>query len=250
MDPLPVYIGWDQRDALAFEVCVASLRKHASIPIRVIPLKHHDLRRRPNTYWREYHVDARGQMWDRRDGKPFSTGFSYTRFLVPMLENYDSHLALFCDADMLWRADIVELVELWDSTLSLMCVQHDHRPAERDKMDGVIQTVYDRKNWSSLMLMAPWRLKDLTTYRVNNATRDWLHGLAWVADQDIGALSESWNWLDGWSDPAIDPKVVHFTRGTPDMQGYENTAYADEWRAYAKDIERRAALAALFHSAA
>ena len=29
----------------------------------------------------------------------------------------------------------------------------------------------------------------------------------------------------------LNPKAVHFTRGTPDMPGYENVPYADEWRA-------------------
>jgi len=28
----------------------------------------------------------------------------------------------------------------------------------------------------------------------------------------------------------IDPAIVHFTDGVPDMPGYETAAYADEWR--------------------
>ncbi|MFT5438413.1 MAG: hypothetical protein ACI9MJ_000272 [Alphaproteobacteria bacterium] len=40
------------------------------------------------------------------------------------------------------------------------------------------------------------------------------------------------NWLEGWSSPDIDPKIVHMTRGIPTMAGFENIPYADEWRAY------------------
>ena len=40
-----------------------------------------------------------------------------------------------------------------------------------------------------------------------------------------------WNYLVGHSNSGIDPKVVHFTEGVPDMDGYEHVPYADEWRA-------------------
>jgi hypothetical protein len=33
------------------------------------------------------------------------------------------------------------------------------------------------------------------------------------------------------TDPAIDPKIAHFTNGIPDLPGYENVPFADEWRA-------------------
>ena len=40
-----VYIGWDPRDAVAFEVCRKSLLDHSSIPLTIIPLKDWELRR-------------------------------------------------------------------------------------------------------------------------------------------------------------------------------------------------------------
>jgi hypothetical protein len=39
-------------------------------------------------------------------------------------------------------------------------------------------------------------------------------------------VPESWNWLEGWSSPDIDPKIVHMTRGIPTMAGFENIPYA------------------------
>lgn len=223
-----VYIGWDQRDALAYEVCRHSLLKHASVPIEVVPLKDWELRAR-GVYWRDYYVDPRGQMWDRKDGKPFSTNFTYTRFCIPFLEDYGDEPVLFMDADMLMRADVAPLAEsLRDGAVA--CVKHDHAPRETTKMTGNIQAAYFRKNWSSLMVIRPSACTALTPYVVNNMAGRWLHGMLWLEDDKIVALPEEWNWLEGWSDPALDPKVVHFTRGTPDMPGHEDVPYAEEWR--------------------
>lgn len=131
---------------------------------------------------------------------------------------------------MLWRADIAELLDLAGDA-PLACVKHEHRPPERSKNRGEIQTVYARKNWSSLMVLRPARCVGLTPYALNNRPRDWLHGLRWIDESEIRGLPEAWNWLEGWSDPGITPKVVHFTRGTPNLPGYEGVPYAEEWRA-------------------
>ncbi|MFQ5954704.1 MAG: hypothetical protein ACE5JZ_06555 [Kiloniellales bacterium] len=241
--PLRVYVGWDPRDALAYEVCVRSLEEHASIPVQVIALKDWELRRK-RVYWRPYRVDERGQMWDEPSGQPLSTQFSLTRFCVPALEDYEGGWVLFTDADMLWRADVAALIALFQDDKALMCVKHDHRPNEASKMDGVRQTVYQRKNWSSLMAFNLWRNKALTKYCVNNMSKEWLHRLLWLKDEEIGGLPEAWNWLEGYSDPAVKPNLVHFTRGTPDFPGYEDAAYADEWRSVAEKTMHEAAVAA------
>lgn len=229
--PFRVFIGYDPRDAAAYRVAEASLRKHASIDIKIIPLIDRDLRRR-GIYWRSYRVDHVGQMWDDNDAKPFSTEFSFTRFAVPIIEDYADRWVLFTDPDVLWRADVAELVRAAEgSRHGVMCVKHDHRPRENEKMDGVLQTRYERKNWSSVMMINPSRCRRLTKYYLNNMSGGQLHALTWIEEDGIGALGEEWNWLEGWSNPGVDPKLVHFTRGTPDMPGHEDAAHADEWRA-------------------
>ncbi len=229
---MKVYIGWDGRDALAYAVAVASLKKHSSIPLTIIPLKDWDLRQK-GVYWRPYHTDERGQRWDGRDGKPFSTDFSFSRFCVPAIEDYQDEWVLFTDPDVMWRADIADLVNLAEDG-AVYCVQHDHRPKEHTKMGGVLQTLYKRKNWSSVMLLNPAQCRQLTRYAVNNQSGEWLHAMCWVADEDIRPLPNEWNWLCGWSTgPA---KLVHFTRGTPDMPGCDKEPYAREWRRYAASI--------------
>lgn len=223
---MKIWIGYDPIDALAYEKCVKSIKEHASVPVYINPLRDWELRKK-GIYWRPYFVDKNGQKWDDRDGKPFSTDFSFTRFCVPALENYDEDWVLFCDPDMLFRADVKELLDLVDDSKSLMCVKHEHHPPEGEKMGGLIQTQYRRKNWSSLMLFNVHKCHSLTKFVVNNETGAFLHGMCWLPDDQIGSLPEEWNWLDGWSDPKLEPKVIHYTRGTPDMG--VDTAYSKEW---------------------
>lgn len=246
---MKVYIGWDQRDALAYEVCVQSLLDNASIDVEVIPILEWKLRAN-EIYWRSYHVCdgrsgdfANGQMVDAVDWKNFSTNFSFTRFAVPIIEDYQDEWVMFMDADMLWRSDIAKLIGLIDKDKAIMCVQHKHEPPESVKMDNVIQSLYQRKNWSSVFLLNPSKCRNLTKYALNNQTGSWLHGMNWVDDDMIGGIPSSWNWLCGWSDPKIEPDIVHYTRGTPDMAGYGDEPYADEWR----EVRKRVAPAALFN---
>jgi lipopolysaccharide biosynthesis glycosyltransferase len=233
---LKVYIGWDQRDALAYEVCVRSLVDKASIPLNIKPLKDWELRRK-GVYWRPFFVDRQGQMWDEVKMEPFTTAFSFTRYLVPHLEDYSDEWVLFCDPDMLWRTDVAELLELIDQDKAVMCIKHDHRPKENHKMNNMLQTRYEMKNWSSLMLMKPSRCYGLDTYAVNNWEKSTLHSFMWLPDTDlVGELPIEWNWLEGYSSPDINPKVVHYTRGTPDFPGYEKSTFSDEWRRYTYGI--------------
>jgi hypothetical protein len=52
----------------------------------------------------------------------------------------------------------------------------------------------------------------------------------WLEDEEIGELDPRWNWLVRQSPPLEAPQIVHFTEGTPDMPGYDEDPYADEWR--------------------
>ena len=249
-----MFIGYDPRDDLAYKIAERSLLKHCEIDVEIHPLIDTQLRQSGH-YYRSYRVDKTGQMFDDRDGKPFSTQFSFTRFCVPLvcdLEGiYDT--VLFCDPDVMFRADVGELFKLWDSKYDLMCVQHNQTVSETTKMDGVIQTpnTHGRKNWSSVMLMDPRMCtpmprrvseKDkrggITRYLVNSQTGSYLHSLAWLDDEDIGPLPSEWNYLVGYSDPdSVEPKLVHYTLGTPDMVNM--TEFGDEWWAYASQEEIR-----------
>lgn len=231
-----IWIGFDPRPAevSAFAVARSSIRRHLTQPIPIMGLVLNDLRQkgiysRPME-WRPSAAD-RPVMWDVISDAPMSTEHANARFLVPHLAK--TGWALFMDGDMLARGNIARVFEGLDESKAVYCVQHLHSPAAISKMDGQIQTTYSRKNWSSFVLFNCGHAANraLTVEMVNSLPGRDLHRFCWLKDSDIGQLEQSWNFLVGHSDPEIDPDVVHFTDGTPDMSGYENVAYAAEWRA-------------------
>ena len=237
---LRVFVGYDPREALAYQVCVASLRARSSIRLEVMPLVQAHLRalglyRRPE--------ERRGtQAWDTISRAPVSTEFALTRFLVPRLAGFGGW-ALFCDCDFLWRDDVAALRDLAEPEKAVLLVKHEHRPSEAVKMDGQLQTPYRRKNWSSLMLLncAHRAHRDgLTDAAINSWPGRDLHAFRWLDDEAIGDLPLAWNWLEGVSDPAIAPRAVHYTRGTPNLPGHEEAAYAEAWWAMAAAVRRGA----------
>ncbi len=228
--PFPVYIGWDSREDIAYQVCRHSLLRRSSEPVAVTPLKQDDL-------------CARG-LYQRPPDPLASTEFVYTRFLVPHLAGHDGW-ALFCDCDFLWLADIKHLIALADERYAVMCVHHDHRPPETTKMDGRVQTVFPRKNWSSMVLYNCGHPANqtLTPALINHETGAYLHQFQWLDDELIGAVPETWNWLEGWCDkPARGhPAAVHFTRGGPWFKEWMDVDYAELWLAEADEVERKQA---------
>jgi lipopolysaccharide biosynthesis glycosyltransferase len=219
-DPFRVYIGWDRREPEAYDVAKSSLLRHASIPVVVEPIKLDELRAK-KLYWRAEDPLA-------------TTDFTYSRFLTPALAGYKGW-ALFCDCDFLFLGDIKGLVEYTKTPKAVYCVQHDYTPKDTVKMDGKPQTVYPRKNWSSLMLFNCDHpsVKTLTPEVANTQTGAYLHRMQWAKDEDIGSLPVTWNWLEGWNEkPAKGtPNVVHYTRGGPWFAEWQNVDYADLWLA-------------------
>ena len=218
-NPFRIFVGWDKREPIAYDVAKFSLERHASIPVQVTPIKLDDLR-------------ARG-LYNRTEDPLASTEFTYSRFLTPALAGYRGW-ALFCDCDFLFLGDIAGLVPYTKTPKAVYCVQHDYRPKESVKMDGKVQTAYPRKNWSSLMLFNCDHpsVKTLTPELVNRETGAYLHRMQWVKDEDIGELPVTWNWLEGWNEKPAQgtPNVVHFTRGGPWFDEWQNVDYGDLWR--------------------
>ena len=213
-----IYIGWDSREDIAYQVCEHSILRRSS-NTSVTPLKQSVLRD-SKLYWRE------------RD-KLASTEFTFTRFLVPYMNNYTGW-AVFCDCDMVWLTDASELFKDLDDSKAAYVVKHDYTPAEGTKMDGQLQLQYPRKNWSSMIL---WncghpknRALDLDT--VNSQTGQFLHRFSWLDDDDIGELGAEWNWLVGWYKEPNDgtPKVLHYTEGGPWFENMRDCEYDHVWK--------------------
>lgn len=226
-DPFPIWIGWDAREAVAFDVCRFSLLRHASIPLHVQALRRDELIAR-RLYARTFTV-CDGQAIDDGDGRPFSTEFSFTRFLVPALANY-SGWALFLDCDFLFRADVAELLPLLDDSKAVMVCRQHFQPADGVKMDGQSQAAYPRKAWSAFVMFNCGHPanKALTPAVVSEKPGGaWLHRFAWLSDDLVGDLPHQWNWIENVT--SGEPKAVHFTEGGPWFPGYDAVAFAHEW---------------------
>ena len=242
-----IYVGYDPREDLAYNVLKHSAHKHASGPLNVYPIKQ-DLLRRTGLYRRAWQLGSSSlpsptndqdiQHRDIFDGKPFATDFSFSRFLVPFLHRLEGW-ALFMDCDMFFRSDPLELFEKYnDPKYAIYCVKHDYAPTEKIKMYGNEQYQYSRKNWSSVVMFNCDHNghKNYTVDDVSTKPGLWLHNFIWLEDKDIGELPEEWNWLDGHSPASLDAKNVHFTRGGPWFRGAvwepineQDELYAQEW---------------------
>jgi lipopolysaccharide biosynthesis glycosyltransferase len=211
-----IFIGYDPSQEISFDVLRYSLHRHASRPIEV------------------HAIDASKLSDFQRPVDPLaSTPFTYTRFLVPWLCDYEG-TALFMDSDMLALGDICELFDLPMDGLALRVRKHDYRPSETIKMGDKVQTQYPRKNWSSLMLMNCPELGAWTKEAVETQSGAWLHRFEPIPDEQIGELGEEWNVLDEITGPA---KLLHYTSGGPWLAGCEDAPHADLWHEYREQHE-------------
>jgi len=210
-----VFIGYDTREALAYDVLTHSIQARASEPVSIAPLKLSELK----------------TVLTRERDPLQSTDFSFSRFLTPYLSAYTGW-SVFMDCDMLMLRDIAELWKLRDDRYAVMVVQHDHVPNESVKFLGEPQTSYEKKNWSSVMLLNNARCRALTPDYVNRAPGLELHQFSWLEhDGLIGALPGEWNHLVGYSPPRPDSALVHFTLGGPYFPEFADCEYAKEWHA-------------------
>ena len=211
---LSIYIGYDPRESVAYHTLAHSILRRSTVPVAIAPLAQNQLK----------------SVYRRSRGPTESTEFSLTRFLVPALSEFRGW-SIFMDCDMLCRVDIAELaleIERQPGKAVLVC-KHDYVPKTERKFLDQIQTRYQRKNWSSLMLFNNERCRALSAEYVNSAPGLDLHRFAWMDDGAIGELPLEWNWLVG--EYAYNPaaKIVHFTIGGPYFEAYRDCDYAADW---------------------
>ena len=208
---LKIFIGYDGVESVAYHTLVQSIMEYTTEPVSITPVKKSML-----------------PMYVRSRNSKQSNEFSFTRFLVPYLCNYEGH-ALFMDCDMMFTTDVAELWKLIDTTRSVQVVKHDYTPKTQVKYLGAIQYPYPRKNWSSVMLFNCARCKKLTPQYINTSHPMDLHRLFWTNEELIGELSPEWNHLVGEYEPNPDAKIIHWTLGGPWFNETKDAEYADEW---------------------
>lgn len=215
---MKIFVGYDPREDIAYQVCKHSILSRNNNAI-VRPLVQKELR---NAGWYKRPID-----------KLASTEFTFTRFLVPELMNFDGW-AVFMDCDVILTTDISELFAQVDERYAVMCVQHDYKVKEGIKMDGQTQTFYPRKNWSSVMMFncAHPSNKMLDQDLVNNPEVNgaYLHRFSWLKDEEIGSLDHTWNYLVGVYDDLEKPNLIHYTEGGPWFENYRNCEFHQEWK--------------------
>lgn len=209
---IPIFIGYDPREAVAYHVCANSLIRHSSQPISLSPLALNILKD-----YEETHTDG-------------SNHFIYSRFLVPHLMSYKGW-AIFMDGDMLLRSDVAELWNLRDETKAVMVVKHDYKTKKLEKYLGSKNEDYPRKNWSSVIL---WNCEHpanqvVTPSFVQNSTGAQVHRFTWLTDDLIGELPKEWNWLPDEYGSNTQAKLLHYTLGTPSFHDFATTPMSDEW---------------------
>jgi lipopolysaccharide biosynthesis glycosyltransferase len=212
MKPIPIFVGYDPREAVAYHTCANSIIRHASCPVAIIPLALNLFKD-----YTETHTDGSNQ-------------FIYSRFLVPHLMDYTGH-AIFIDGDMIVRSDIAELWQWRNKRYDVQVVKHNYETCMTEKYLGSKNENYPRKNWSSVII---WNCesaanKRLTPEFVQQSTGAELHRFTWICDEQIGDLPAEWNWLPDEYGPNINADLLHYTLGAPCFHDFATTPMADEW---------------------
>lgn len=240
-----IFIGYDEREHEAYEVCVHSILRRASCEVKIKQLVLKDLEAK-GYLWRPI-TRKSGRLFDEISQANMSTEFAISRFLVPKLAA--TPYPLFMDCDMLVLGDIAEVWKNLDETKAVSCVKHNQIVTESVKMDGQEQTAYPRKNWSSFMVWNKYHGANMELLvcneLINTATGRYLHGFDWLEDDEIGEIDPAWNWLEGHQEPIVNIKNIHFTRGGPWFENYKGVMYADIWereRQHMLSIEQQGAL--------
>ena len=210
---LNIFIGFDQKEAIAYHTFVQSLIEKSSVPLSIIPLAENNL-----NFYNESHSDGTNK-------------FTYSRFLIPYLMNYNGW-AIFVDGDMVCLSDIKELTSYFDPKYAVSVVKHDYKTKQKLKYFGQKNEDYPRKNWSSVII---WNCshpknKQLNPSFVNNKEGSFLHRFKWLNDQEIGDLPKSWNWLAIEYPEKDNLKLIHYTLGTPCFKDYANTSLSEFWK--------------------
>ena len=215
---LKIFVGWDPREDIAWEVCRHSILSRTDPnQVTVTPLIQSELRKQ-GLYTRDIDTKA-------------ATEFSLTRFLTPTLAGNEGY-AIFVDCDFLFLRDIRGVLDQVDPSKAISVVKHDYQPTDTHKMDGCVQYIYPRKNWSSFIVFncSHPSVRALTPTVVNAAEPAYLHRFSWLHDWEIGELDKGWNYLEGWYPAQYDRlNAIHYTLGGPWFEHKADCDFADLW---------------------
>ena len=215
---LNIFVGFDQKEAIAYHTFTQSLIECSSIPLSIVPLAENNL-----NFYNEKHTDGTNK-------------FTYSRFLIPYLMGYDGW-AIFFDGDMVCLSDLEKLKDFFNPKYAVSVVKHEYKTKQKTKYFGQKNEDYPRKNWSSVII---WNCshpknKILTPSLINSKDGAFLHRFKWLNDIDIGSLPKSWNWLAIEYPEKENLNLIHYTLGTPCFKKYSNSSLSKHWKIYYKN---------------
>lgn len=215
MNPIKIFIGYDEDVNSIAHVCTSSILRRSTIPVSFTYIS----------------LKMISSFFTRERGANDSTQFSLSRFLTPYLSGYEG-VSIFMDNDVIVTRDIKELIDLYDPKYAVSVVKHDYIPKNKTKFLNKIQCVYPKKNWSSLMLFNNSKCKSLTPEIVNKESGKFLHRFEWLESEDlIGQIPLEWNFLvDEYKRPRDLPALLHYTVGGPYFEEYKDCNFSDEWK--------------------
>jgi hypothetical protein len=190
IEPLRIYVGASRRDLVAVRVLEYSIRKHASIPVRVIPM-----------------VDLPVPRPRAAHNRP-RTGFSFSRFLVPELASYRGR-AVYLDSDMLVFGDVAELEQYPFGDQKVLCTYHEAPPpvwADNPSFHPGRHAAVMVLDCSRL----GWKIDDIVAQLDEGlVSYERLFADLCLEERDIGVLPTEWNHLEHF-EPGV-TKLLHYT---------------------------------------
>lgn len=209
--PLNIYIGYDSNHNNLEEICKRSLEFNIKKSIgggHLVDystfnpeIKFLDVSKIPE-YTRPYENQ--------------STWFTYSRFLIPYLENYEG-FSLFIDDDFIFQKNPLTMFYYLNPDDAVACIQYPQMKHDETKFDGEVNIDYPCKLWSSMMFFNNGHpdCKKLTPEVVNTWTGAQLHQFEWT--DKISKIPEKYIFVEGYDDPEVkwDYTGIHYTRGGP-----------------------------------
>lgn len=218
-----IFIGLDTAHRIAYDVCKFSIESNTKSKFDIRPINRYTV-----------------EEYDRIIDPTESTDFSFARFFVPYLSNFRG-ISVFADGDFLFLKDIENLINLYDDRYAVMCCKHEYIPTDTIKMNGKIQTIFPKKNWSSLMIFNNEhpKIKTLNPLTINNQSGAFLHQFKYLEAGEVGSIPIQWNWLVGWYNEPSDgiPNALHYTEGGPWLTQYAEGKYSSFFHTYKSNMD-------------
>lgn len=207
---IPIYVGFDPREEVGYHVFCRSVLARTKANVSFHPVRGHKV-----------------------EG---STSFNAERFNVARDMGYRGW-GIWAECDMLCMGDVEELMGYADSYCDVVVAKHGYKTKHKKKFLGQHNPDYERKNWSSLMLInaghASWRR--LERPYCEKTGHPWtlsdLHRFKFIDNERIGSMPLEWNHLVGEYEKNKKAKLAHFTIGLPCWPEYADCEFSDAWRA-------------------